>query len=201
VRNSRSGRDKYHPRYCGGPSLNPGEGHVHHTRRGRRTNREFPHDSDASPLSAPEKPTGFQCWVKGVAELDFYTPRTSPREGGGSSTGEPIGEDHTRNSPGCYGGEDGLARRPHQQSPQRRTPSQLWRIWPTSQREKRKNQARAVGGNGLGRLRGSWVEIGRIRPRRRENLFFFFIISFSSFQVLFQIQTRFNFEFPNIILM
>jgi hypothetical protein len=190
VKNSRSGRGKYHPRYCGGPSFNPGEGHVHHTRRGRRTNREFPHDSDASPLSAPEKPTGFRCWVKGVAELDFYTPRTSPREGG-NSTGEPIGEDHARNSPGCYGGEYGLARRPHQLSPQRRTPSQLWRIWPTSQREKRKNQARAVGGNGLGRLRGSWAEIGRIRPRRRENLFFsfFFIISSSSFQLLFQIQT------------
>jgi hypothetical protein len=59
---------------------------------------------------------------------------------------------------------------------------------------KKKNQARAVGGNVLGRLRGSWAEIGRIRPRRRENLFFsFFMISFSSFQLLFQIQTRFNF--------
>jgi hypothetical protein len=30
------------------------------------------------------------------------------RARGGNSTGEPIGEDHARNSPGCYGGEDGL---------------------------------------------------------------------------------------------
>jgi hypothetical protein len=70
----------------------------HPRRCGRRLNRRFPRDSDASPLSAPEKPTGFRCWGKGVAGLDFYTPRTSPREGGGNSTGEPIGEDHTRNS-------------------------------------------------------------------------------------------------------
>jgi hypothetical protein len=43
---------------------------------------------------------------------------------------------------------------------------------------KKKNQARAVGGNVLGRLRGSWAEIGRIRPRRSENLFFSFFYDF-----------------------
>jgi hypothetical protein len=64
------------------PFPEPDEDPRHPRRCGRRLNRRFPRDSDASPLSAPEKPTGFRCWVKGVAELDFYTPRTSPREGG-----------------------------------------------------------------------------------------------------------------------
>ena len=63
------------------PFPEPEEDPRHPRRCGRRLNRRFPRDSDASPLSAPEKPTGFRCWVKGVAELDFYTPRTSPRGG------------------------------------------------------------------------------------------------------------------------
>jgi hypothetical protein len=44
----------------------------------------FPHDSDASPLSAPEKPTGFRCWSRVSRSLTFiHHGQVRVRGGGG----------------------------------------------------------------------------------------------------------------------